>query len=194
MLVWVDQKDLSAVTREISMAREGKFRWSIRALFPHGDVSTGLISHIVNLELCSEKYDSVTTLRRLAEPYPPLLMHSLVNTFLRHATISVMHAGKIKNPQDLQYMLGLFSGFIFYTNIIIFSINKMYPVIERGGSRLIAALPLRPQNHEQRVMAAFQSACSGSMQAAAAEFSALLEELRVLAHQALESQKIVAPA
>ena len=94
------QKDLSQVAKEISMARNGQFRRTIRKLFPHGDLSTGLISHIIHLELCSEKDESVSSLRRLAEPFPPLLIGALIKTFMAEAGITVIHANKIKKAAD----------------------------------------------------------------------------------------------
>jgi len=180
------QKDLSSVSREIIMAKEGNFRWSIRPLFPHGDLSTGQISHIIYLELCSEKDESVSKLRRLAEPFPHLLMSSLTNYFLTQATITVMHANKIRKAIDMQYLFALCSGFVFHANIIIFSINRMYPVLERGGSRLILGLPIRPKNYEQRISALSQASCKGDLSFVSRELSAILEELRSLANNALK--------
>jgi len=129
----VFQKDLSMVAKEISAAKNGQFRRTNRQLFPHGDLSTGIISHIIHLELCSEKDGSVTSLRKLAEPFPPLLMDTLIKTFLSEAAITVMHANKIKRNTDYQYLFAQCSAFVFYANIVIFAINRMYPVLERGG-------------------------------------------------------------
>lgn len=174
------QKDLSLVAKEISMARAGKFRWFIRRLFPHGDLSTAMISHIIYLELCAEKNLSVSNLKRLAEPYPEPLMRSSINFFMTQAAITLTHAGKIKKAADLQYLLALCSAFIFFANIVIFSINKRYPVLERGGARIILNLPLRPKDYEQRMAKLFQACCGGEFGLVMTEMSAIMEELKAL--------------
>lgn len=191
--VEIFQNDISNVAREISLAREGKFRWSIRSLFPHGDLSTCLISHVVHLELCSEMDGGISNLRKLADPFPDLLMHSMIKTFLRQASITVTHASKIKKVADLQYLISLCAGFVFYTNIVIFAANRMYPVLERGGARLILGLPLRPKNYEQRILEVFQASCKGDLQRVYAELTALLSDVRVLANKALEDRKAIEP-
>jgi hypothetical protein len=60
-------------------------------------------------------------------------MAALIKTFMAEAGITVIHANKIKKAADIQYLFALCSAFIFYANIVIFAVNKMYPVIERGG-------------------------------------------------------------
>ena len=185
------QHDLSLIEREISTAREGKFRWSIRPLFPHGSISTGLISHIIHLELCFEQGGCVSKLRRLAQPFPDSLMRSLINVFLRQAGITVTHASKIKKAADLQYLIALCSGFVFYANVVIFSINRQYPVIERGGAKLIFDLPLRPKNYERRITMLFQASSKGDVRLVIAELAAMLAELRTLANKALEGSTAI---
>lgn len=183
------QKDLSLVEKEIAMAKLGKFRWVIRQLFPHGDLSTCLISHIMYLELCSEKNQSVSTLRNLASPFPFLLMSSLIKTFLTQASITIIHASKIKTTTDVQYLIALCSSFVFFANIVIFTINKVYPIVEKGGAKIIAGLPLQPQNYDQRISGIFRAAIEMDTKLVLSELSAVQNELSVLASQVLENRK-----
>lgn len=187
------QKDLTLVAREIAMAREGRFRWSVRPLFPHGDLSTGLISHIIYLELCSEMDGAVSNLRKLAEPLPDLLMRSLITTFMRQAAITVTHAKKIRKEGDFQHLFALCSAFAFYANLVMFAMNRMYPVIERGGAKLMLGFRLRPENYEQRISAVFQASCKGDLKHVFVELTAMLEELRSLANTVLSGLKVAEP-
>lgn len=186
-VIEVFQKDLSQVAREIHLAKEGKFLWSSRQLFPHGDLSTNQISHIIYLILCADTAGSVSNLRQLAEPFPELLRRSLINFFLMQATITVKHASKIKKSVDLQYLLALCSAFVFYANIVLFSVNRRYPVIEKGGAKLIFDLPFCIQNYQQRIALMFQASCHGHYLHALSEMTAMLEELRALANNEVKS-------
>jgi len=175
------QKDLLTIEREIEQARKGAFTWSIRQLFPHGDLSTGLISHVVHLIVCSDPEGQLERLRAAARPFPAALRAALVDTFMQQADITVTHAAKISRRLDLQYLVGLCSGFVFFANILIFAVNGVYPVLEKGGSLLIARLPQRPADYEKRIAQLFVSAAAGDYPAAAAMLDALFRELRFLA-------------
>jgi hypothetical protein len=182
----VFQKDLSLVAREISMARSGKFHWNIKPLFPHGDLSTGLISHIVYLEICAEKDSCMTNLRNQALPLPELLTRSLTEFFLTQATITLIHAQKIRKSADSQYLIALCSGFVFYINIVIFSINRKYPILERGGAKLISSLPLAPKDYNNKVLLSFQAASNGDFEKATTLLSDMLNEIKTLAKGVIE--------
>lgn len=179
------QKDLNLIEREIQLSRQGKFRWYVRQLFPHGDLSTCLITHLIHLEICREHAHCLSRLRQLAWPFPPPLMRSLANTFLTQTTITLMHARKIRRAEDVQYIVALCSAFVFFSNIVLFAINRQYPLLEKGGSTLIREFPLRPENYEYRVTALFKAAADGALQAANTEMAGLQQELAKLVQQAL---------
>lgn len=185
------QKDINTIEHEIALAKSGKFNWTLRPLFPHGDLSTCLISHITNLELCLEKNQCVTNLKKLAEPLPLLLRHSLINTFLTEISITLIHASKIRKVKDCQYLIGLCSAYFFYANIIIFTANKQYPIIERGGSEVISRLPYIPQNYNQRITKIFQAALSGDFKFVIKELTELENELKLLANHSFSNLKTI---
>lgn len=185
------QKDLDLIEQELYLAKSGKFRWSIRQLFPHGDLSTCLISHIMYLDLCYEKSQCLSKLRKLAEPFPFLLMNSLINTFLTQSSITLIHARKIKKADDSQYLIALCSAFVFFSNIIIFTINKRYPVLEKGGSKIINGFSQQPNNYEQRISNIFKASVDGNLKIAISELSDLQEELSALATKCFSALKTV---
>jgi hypothetical protein len=116
-------------------------------------------------------------------------MHNLADFFLMQASISVMHARKIKRTIDLQYFDALCSAFDFYANIVIFSINKRYPVIEKGGAKLISFFSLCIKNYEQRIAVLFRLSCHGNYALALSEMTALFNELEALTNSALNTPK-----
>ena len=180
----VFEKDLDQVAKEIEFAKQGKFIWSTRQLFPHGDLSTNQISHIMYLLLCAERDHSITRLRQLAEPFPDKLQHGLVKFFLSQAKITLIHATKIRREEDLQYLISLCSSFVFFTNIVLFALNKRYPVIEKGGASLVFRLPLTIHNYQPRIPLLFTHTSNGNYGLVVTELSALFEELKALIEKA----------
>lgn len=180
----VFEKDLHQVTKEIELAKQGKFIWSTRQLFPHGDLSTNQISHIMYLYICAERDHSITRLRQQAEPFPDKLQHSLVKFFLSQARITLIHATKIRKKEDLQYLVSLCSSFVFFTNIVLFALNNRYPVIEKGGASLAFKLPITIYHYQLRIPFLFTHICNGNYGLVVAELTALFEELKALTEKA----------
>lgn len=141
------QKDVNAIQKEIVAAREGKFTWYLKQLFPHGDLSTSVISHIVYLKALSDEQKVIARLQSLATPMPSQLRASLIKYFLTQTEITTIHALKVKKSEDYQYLNALCSAFIFFANILIFAANGRYPVTEKGGARLIAQMKLKPERY-----------------------------------------------
>ncbi len=176
----VFETDLHQVAKEIEFAKQGKFIWSTKQLFPHGDLSTNQISHIMYLYLCAERDNSVTRLRQLAEPFPEKLKHGLIKFFLSQAKITLIHASKIRRKEDLQYLVSLCSSFVFFTNIVLFALNNRYPVTEKGGASLAFRLPLTIHNYQQRIPLLFTNTCSGNYGLVVTELAAMFDELKSL--------------
>ncbi len=185
------QKDLLLVENEINLAKTGKFHWSIRQLFPHGDLSTCQISHITHLELCAEKNQCISNLRKLADPFPLLLMHSLIKTFMTQASITLIHASKIKKARDFQPLIALCSAFFFHANIVIFAANKTYPVLERGANELISKLPKHPENYNQRMLSIFQACLNGNLELAISDLHNIKNELQIIINDTFANLKTI---
>jgi hypothetical protein len=185
------QKDLFMVENEINLAKAGKFHWSIRQLFPHGDLSTCQISHITHLELCAEKNQSISNLRKLAEPFPLMLMNSLINTFMTQASITLIHVSKIKKARDSQPLIALCSAFFFHANIVLFAANKTYPVLERGANELISKLAKHPENYNERILKVFQACLDGNLEFVIAELINIKNELQTIINDVFANLKTV---
>jgi len=185
------QKDLFLVENEINLAKAGKFHWSMRQLFPHGDLSTCQISHITNLELCAEKNQSISNLKKLAEPFPLLLMNSLINIFMTQASITLIHASKIKKTRDFQPLIALCSAFFFYAGIVIFAANKTYPILEKGANELISKLAKHPENYDHRIQKIFQACLDGNIEFVIAELTNIKNELQIIINDTFANLKTV---
>jgi len=182
----VFQNDLALIAREIGMAQAGKFRWTIHPLLPHGDLSTRSISHLVFTEIRHENNSVIRTLRAKALPFPFPLKNSLVRYFIRQSSYLMTHAGKVRKVEDVQNLLALISGFVYCLNIVIFSMNDMYPVLEKGAARLIPALDYCPQDYPLMVRGMFQAALDGNFGAITRVMADVIRELEIHAKFILE--------
>lgn len=183
----VFQKDLSVVRHELRMAKEGKFRWTAHPLYPHGDLSTRQLAHLVSTQICSEVGAVISRLQEQALPLPSALKSALLRFFLKQASYSRTHAGKITKKDDLQNLMALVSGFIYFVNIAIFSLNDMYPILEKGGARIIATLPDRPKDYELVVEKLFRAGLEGNVDLLMRLTGGLLQTLEGRAQVALDA-------
>lgn len=183
--VEIFQADLAAMSHEIEMARQGKFRWVIRPLFPHGDLSTRLVSHLVFLEILGERQQAISSRRAQALPFPHPLKNSLIRYFLEQAAHARIHAAKVRSGKDFTYLMALVSGFAHFTHIVVFALNDTYPVLEKGGERFMATLQQLPRAYAERCRALFAAALAGDGAGLDRQMGELLDELQAAANQAL---------
>lgn len=181
----VFQTDLSLVSREVDMAIQGKFRWFVRPLFPHGDLSTRQLTHLVTNFILQEHGGVVSALKARALPFPKPLKNSLLRFFLEQASYSVIHAGKVRSSGDLHYLMSQVSAFIYSVNIVIFAINDSYPTIEKGGERLLLGLPKLPAGYAELSRVLFSSVLANDMLALTSRMKSVLGELEQMASNAL---------
>ena len=187
------QNDLAAIAREIAMAQAGKFRWTVHPLLPHGDLSTRSISHLISAEICHEKESAIRILREKALPFPFPLKNSLIRYFIKHSSYLMTHAGKVRRPEDLQNLIALISGFVYSVNIVIFSLNDMYPVLEKGAARVIPSLSYCPKDYGSVVRSLFQAGLEGDLGEIRRRMGGLMGELEGRARVALENNKKASP-
>ena len=131
------QKNIATVNDEIRHSKEGKFRYMPRRLFPHGYISTSLLSHINHLDLIVDKNFTLKAMRNSISIYPKKLMVSLLNYFFREAQITLIHAKKINKDAHVYNLVSLISFYFFYIDVVLFTVNREYPVLEKGGLALL---------------------------------------------------------
>lgn len=179
------QADISALSHEIDMALQGKFRWVVRPLFPHGDLSTRQITQLVTNPILREHGEEVSSLRAKALPFPKSLKNSLVRFFLEQASYSMIHAAKVRSQGDVQYLVALVSSFVFFVNIVIFSLNGRYPIIEKGGERLLMGMSKLPTDYSNLSKSLFFAVLEGDWAGLKSKMSAVLKELESMANREL---------
>ena len=87
------------------------------------------------------------------------------------------HAAKVRHARELAYLLGLYTHAIASWQLVLFALNRRYPVIDKGGRHMVNALPLMPKNFEFRAKAILRAASAGELQASNAEAKRLQAEM-----------------
>jgi hypothetical protein len=144
-------KDLSFIEREVEQAKQGRFKWFVKPLFPHGDLSTTALHHVINLDCLFDRVGALGRVRDSARPVPAKLLKALMQYFSVQMDVTVIHALKIKKYADLQYLIALASQFMFFFDILMFAVNDEYPVLEKGGASVRQRLAILPIGYEQHV-------------------------------------------
>jgi hypothetical protein len=144
-------KSIDLIENEIKRAKEGKFNISIRPLFPHGFISSSILSHVAYLEICNERNECITNLKKMITPMPEVLKKSLIKYFHNQAAISIIHLKKINKETENFYATTICSAYFFYLNVVILAKNNIYPLIEKSGSDLVYTKCNGPNNYKSRV-------------------------------------------
>jgi hypothetical protein len=168
---------INGIAKEIEAARNGQFRRWPNALHAAGYLSTAIISYAT---YALPIWDPEGHLRRLVEsahPYPDALRNKMISTFKMEAALSLMHAAKVRAPDELPYVSGLYSRAVFAWTIILFAANGRYPIIDKGAMKLIMSFPKKPERFKGRANKLFRDIGAGDLQQARIDAAQLHREI-----------------
>jgi hypothetical protein len=169
------------IESEIAHAREGRFRRVFNPLHTLGFISTIVVSYAT---YCKPLWDPEGRLRQVAAsayPYPEPLRQKMVETFLLEARLALIHAAKVRSPDDLVHLTGLYSRIIGSWSMVLYAANGRYPVIDKGIRQLVSNLPKVPQNFEFRTRAVLRGAAAADLKGAYQEAARLMAEVQAIA-------------
>ena len=182
-------RSIPRLASEIEAARKGQFRRSINALHVVGFLSTILISYATYTRPLWDPDGHLKKLVESAFPYPEALREKMISTFLTEAKLALIHAAKVRSVNDVGHLMGLYARANMAWLLVLFAVNRRYPVIDKGGRRLVAGFPQIPDNFDFRTKAIFRAAAAGDLPGGLAEANRLHAEVA-----ALTRTEVVAPA
>lgn len=180
-------RSLDRVASEIELARKGQFRRSINPLHSIGFLSTIVISYVTYLRPLWDPNDKLKALLASAFPYPDNLREKMVTTFRSEARLALIHASKVNSVQDVAHLLGLYARVAAAWQLVLFAANDRYPVIDKGGRQLVAALPKTVANYEFRSAAIFRAAAAGDLKGAFGEAQRIHNEVQAIAQATIST-------
>jgi len=162
-------RKMSAIAAEIEGARQGRFRRSFNALHVVGFISTILISYATYVRPVWDPEGKLKDLIASAFPYPDALRNQMINVFRSDARVALGHAAKVRSPEDLPHLMALYSRVIASWNLVLFAANRKYPVIDKGGRKLVSTFERTPPGYEFRSAAILRAAAAGDLKGANTE-------------------------
>ncbi|MEN6542485.1 hypothetical protein [Parvibaculum sp.] len=170
-------RSLDVIAGEIEAARQGIFKRTLHPLHPIGYLTTIIISYVVYALPVHDPEHVLRDLIRRATPYPEMLRSRMISTFRTEAEFALIHASKVRSPLDLPYLTALYAQAIACWQLMLFAINRRYPVIDKGGMRLIMGMPQHPQNFQFRTMKMLRDIASEDLQTARTDAVKLHREI-----------------
>lgn len=155
---------LNLIAEEIEAARNGQFRRWPHALHTAGYLSTVLVSYVTYSRIIWDPQGHLVRLIERAHPYPVELQKRMIQTFKIEAALSVMHAAKVRSPDELPYVAGLYSRAVAAWTLMLFAANRRYPIIDKGATKIIMTLPHRPENYAARTVKLIRDLGAGNLQ------------------------------
>jgi hypothetical protein len=177
-------RSLERTASEIELARKGQFRRTINPLHSIGFLSTIVISYVTYLRPLWDPSGRLKAMIDSAFPYPDVLRDKMINTFRTEARLALIHASKVNSVQDVAHLLGLYARAVAAWQLVLFAANSRYPVIDKGGRQLVAALPNTVANYEFRSASIFRAAAAGDLKGAIGEAQRIHNEVHAISQAA----------
>ena len=174
------QKSNLAVLNEFRKAQRGEFGWKASPLFPHGDISTRLLSHIKYMNIAWQRDLGLTKLQESIEPFPKELRKSLCEFFCQRAAECIISLRRFGHHSGMYEAIGLLSAFVAHTSIILCAAHDLYPVIEKGRDAFVKSLPRTPTGYFSGLTQGFELIQNGDWFKSANNLEQVLADLRIL--------------
>jgi hypothetical protein len=185
-------RDIAKLAAEVEAARKGQFRRSINALHVIGFLSTILVSYATYVYPLWDPHNKLKQLIDSAFPYPEPLREKMVTTFLTEGKLALIHAAKVRSVNDIAHLMGLYSRANMSWLLVLFAANRKYPVIDKGGRRLVASFPNIPDNFDYRARSVFRAAAGGDIKGAIDEANRLQAEVALCARRSAPAPAVEA--
>lgn len=174
-------RDLGKVRDVITEAREGRFSTHYQPGHPHAFLSTIYMGEVA---LCWPLLDSAGTVAGLkaeATPFPKLLRESLVSFFSWEAGFSLDNGRKTQKRADPGYAAGCAFRAVAAMTQVLFALNGVYCINEKGAVARASRLPTVPDRFEGRVADVFARIGANDTVGGFDVLASMIEEVRALA-------------
>lgn len=151
-------RDLAVVDRVIDRCQAGEIEIDYQAGHPHAFCSA---IYMGEAAMCIPLFENDTRLQALiarTRPYPQALRNRLLSTFGFEIEFSLQMAAKQNSVRDVSYFMGCLFRATACIAQVLFALNRIYLLNEKGAITRAASLKLAPQNLGERVSSAFHHA------------------------------------
>jgi Nucleotidyltransferase domain len=174
-------RSLDRVRSAIEAGRAGRIERHYQPGHPHAFIST---IYMGEAAYCRPLWDPSGILGQLKQqtlPYPQPLRQAIVGSFLWEARFAPENARHGRANDDPVYVTGCCYRCVACLCQVLFAINGVYLLNEKGAVPGAERLPIRPQDFRVRVNGALQKVGIGSAALAVRELEGLVAEVETLA-------------
>jgi predicted nucleotidyltransferase len=173
-------RDLQLVRAVISDCRAGRIEQHYQPGHPHAFVSSIYMGEVAYGRVLWDPAGSLAALKQLTEPYPSPLADALVETFLWEAEFALQNARHGRGLEDIAYVAGCAFRCIACLCQVLFAVNRVYLLNEKGAVAATAQLARRPDEFASRVAASLHAIGTGRPADGLARLEGLVRETEAM--------------
>ncbi len=149
-------RDLSQVVAVIDACCRGDIGVVYQPGHPYGFVSSIYMAEVALCTVLWEADDRLAQLKQRTLPYPPALKEGIIRTLAWETDFSLAAARKGIVRNDVVYVAGAcFRGAMCLLQVL-FALNEVYWLNEKGAVTLADSFRYRPENFRARIESVFQ--------------------------------------
>jgi predicted nucleotidyltransferase len=148
-------RDVAQVNQVIDDCHAGKIAIDYQPGHPHGFVSSIYMGEVAFGLPLHDPHDVLSALKAKTTPYPAKLKESIINKFAWEISFSLVVAQKAVARGDIAYATGCCFRSVACMNQVLFALNEMYLLNEKGAVALANGFTLCPPGYQQRVESVF---------------------------------------
>lgn len=175
-------RDLDLVERIIEECRAGRPAVHYQPGHPHGFHTPFYLGEIHHCRPLHDPKDTLQSLKRLANPYPPRLKQALVRNQLWEARFALDTCRKSAARGDAFYVAGCLFRCAACLVQTLFALNERYVINEKGSVEVAGSLPVSPPDFADIIGSVL--ACPGEhpdrLQGSVRRLESLLEAVETL--------------
>jgi hypothetical protein len=150
-------RPIESVERVIRECREGRVSMDYQPGHPHGFCSAIWMGEVALCRALSDPHGAVAALKAMTVPYPEKLAEALIRRFQWETQFSIENARTAAPRGDQTYIAGCAFRSLACAAQVLFALNRLYLITEKGALGAAAQLPLTVDNLAERVKGAWQA-------------------------------------
>jgi predicted nucleotidyltransferase len=148
-------RDVDQVNQVIDDCHAGKIAIDYQPGHPHGFVSSIYMGEVALGLPLHDPHDVLATLKARTTPYPAKLKQATIDKFAWEISFSLVVAQKAIARGDVAYAAGCCFRSVACMNQVLFALNEMYLLNEKGAVALANGFTLCPPDYQKRIESVF---------------------------------------
>jgi hypothetical protein len=177
-------RPIESVEKVIRDCCEDRVSMDYQPGHPHGFCSAIWMGEVALCRPLTDPERELARLKAMTTPYPEALREALIRRFQWEILFSIQNGQTAVPRSDETYIAGCTFRMLACAAQVLFALNRLYLVNEKGTLAAAAQLPLTVDNLAERVKSVWQAIGIRAFDAALAELKSIERELAGLVEAA----------